>query len=171
MMRLPGPRRVTRRTWIPLSLAAVVLVYLAWPAGDESKTDVVEATRSHPESGAAPRTAAAPLGYAKRVVAEILPTDLFESHSWYVAPPPAPLQPATPIVPTAPPLPYTLLGSYARNGEPTVFFLVKNDRIFDARVGDVLEKQYSVDAAENGQLRMTYLPLGIKQSLAVGGVQ
>jgi hypothetical protein len=65
-------------------------------------------------------------------------------------------------------MPYTFLGSYARAGEPAVFFLVRGDHIFDARVGDVLEKQYSVDAAESGQLRLTYLPLGIKQSLAAG---
>lgn len=170
MMRLTGPRRAPRRTWVALAFVAAVLVYLAWPAGGESGTEVVEAARPPRGSAARPRTAPAPLGYAKRVISEITSTNLFESHSWYVAPPAAPQQAALPIVPTAPPLPFTFLGRYARTGEPPVFLLVKNDRIYNARVGDVLEKQYSVDAVENGQLRMTYLPLGIKQSLAVGGV-
>lgn len=169
MMLLTGPRRAGRRLWIVFALAAVVLLYLARPAGSENGPEVVEATAPRARVAEARQPEAVQLGYAKRVVAESTSPNLFVSHSWYVAPPPEPQLPARPVAPTAPPLPFTLLGSYARKGEPIVFFLVKNDRIFDARVGDVLEKQYSVDAVENGQLRMTYLPLGIKQSLAVGG--
>jgi len=168
-MRIEGPRRVRARKWIPIVVGAAVIAYLAWPAGDEGATEVVEAT--------GPKRADAPLeqaqgrqpGYATRASSDILSANLFESHSWYVAPPPPPVLPMAPVVPVAPPLPFTLLGSYARAGDAAVFFLVKGDRIFNARVGDVLEKLYSVDAAENGQLLLTYLPLGIKQSLAVKG--
>jgi hypothetical protein len=72
------------------------------------------------------------------------------------------------VAPTAPPLPYTYLGRYGRAGDKQVFFIVKDDRVYDVHVGDVLEKIYSVDGVENGQLKMTYLPLGTRQSLQVG---
>ena len=168
MKRLTQGSRAPRRAWLPLLLIAGGGTWLAWPA-PEGGPEVVEAVRPHRTTPADERTAVAPSGYARRLPAEISATNLFASHSWFVAPPPPPPQKFAPPVPTAPALPYTFLGSYARAGEPAVFFLVKGDRIFDARIGDVLDKQYSVDAAENGQLRLTYLPLGIKQSLAVGG--
>ena len=37
--------------------------------------------------------------------------------------------------PTAPPLPYTFIGSFAPDGQPPVFFLAHGDRVIDARVG------------------------------------
>jgi hypothetical protein len=81
-----------------------------------------------------------------------------------VAPPPPP-------PPTAPPLPFTVMGSYARAGTPTVYFLTRGDRVFDVHVGDTIDNTYSVDGAANGLLTLTYKPLNIQQTLAVGGSQ
>jgi len=81
-----------------------------------------------------------------------------------VAPPPPP-------APTAPPLPFGVMGSYARPGDAPVYFLTRGDRVFDVRVGDTIDHTYSVDSATNGQLLFTYLPLKIQQSLALGGTQ
>ncbi|HEY4975130.1 MAG TPA: hypothetical protein VII41_16060 [Steroidobacteraceae bacterium] len=96
---------------------------------------------------------------------------LFASHSWYVAPPPPPPPPppaaAAPVIPTAPPLPFSYMGSYRPDGAQTVFFLTQNDRVYEARIGDVLDGTYSVDALTGGQLVFTYKPLNVQQGLAV----
>ncbi len=100
---------------------------------------------------------------------------LFHTQSWYVAPPPPPpapyVEPPPPPAPTAPPLPFTVMGSYARPGDVTVYFLTRGDRVFDVRVGDTIDHIYSVDSAANGQLMLTYIPLKIQQALALGGSQ
>lgn len=96
--------------------------------------------------------------------------DLFASKSWYVAPPPPPPAPAAaPPPPTAPPLPYTFVGSYTEGNQATVYFLTAGDRVYDVRPGDTLDQIYSVDAVENGTMIITYKPLNIRQTLAVGG--
>jgi hypothetical protein len=95
--------------------------------------------------------------------------DLFEAHSWYVAPPPPPPPPPIqPAAPTAPPFPYAFLGSYAESGNKTAYFLTRNDRVYDVTLGDTLDQVYSVDGVENGQLVFTYKPLNIRQTLSIG---
>ena len=111
---------------------------------------------------------------ARRVAESKAVESLFHSHSWYVAPPPPPPAPVVvvkPPPPTAPPLPFSVMGSYAHPGEATVYFLTRGDRVFDVRVGDTIDNTYSVDGAANGQLQLTYKPLNIKQSLPLGGSQ
>jgi hypothetical protein len=46
---------------------------------------------------------------------------------------------------------------------------VKADRVYDVKVGDTLDDTYSVDAVSNGTMALTYKPLNIQQTLAVGG--
>lgn len=99
---------------------------------------------------------------------------LFHTQSWYVAPPPPPPAPVVvvaPPPPTAPPLPFTVMGSYAHPGSSTVYFLTRGDRVFDVHVGDTIDNTYSVDSAANGQLTLTYKPLNIQQTLAIGDSQ
>ena len=70
---------------------------------------------------------------AHRVAASKAVDSLFHAHSWYVAPPPPPPAPVVvvkPPPPTAPPLPFTVMGSYAHPGEATVYFLTRGDRVF-----------------------------------------
>jgi len=96
---------------------------------------------------------------------------LFHTQSWYVAPPappPVPVVEVAPPPPTAPPLPFTVMGSYARPGDSTVYFLTRGDRVFDVHVGDTIDNTYSVDSAANGQLQLTYKPLNIQQALPLG---
>ncbi|MCJ7556191.1 MAG: hypothetical protein MUP90_04665 [Gammaproteobacteria bacterium] len=97
--------------------------------------------------------------------------DLFNRQSWYTPPPPAPVvrqaRAVAPAAPTAPPLPFTVMGSYEQE-DKTLYFLVKGDRVFDAKEGDILEGTYRVDGVSNGQLRFTYLPLDISQGLQLG---
>lgn len=95
--------------------------------------------------------------------------ELFASKSWYVAPPPPPPPPqVAPAPPSAPPLPYTFVGSYTEGAAATVYFLTRGDRVYDVKPGDTLDQIYSVDAVDNGTMVLTYKPLNIRQTLAVG---
>jgi hypothetical protein len=67
--------------------------------------------------------------------------------------------------PTAPPLPFKYMGSYAPDGEATVFFLTRADRVYDVRVGETVDDTYSVDGYNGSQLLLTYKPLNIQQQL------
>lgn len=111
-------------------------------------------------------------GATDRVVSPRRATSLFAPHSWYVAPPPPPpVAPPPPPAPTAPPFPYAFVGSFAPKGEQPVFFLSRGDRVIDAHVGDRLEGVYDFESATGSQLVFVYLPLNIRQSLAVGASQ
>jgi hypothetical protein len=117
------------------------------------------------------RTLNADANHAERLVKDTVAAALFSVQSWYVAPPappPAPVIVQAPAPPSAPPLPFAFMGSYkSQDGIPT-YFLTSGDRVYDVKVGDTLENTYSVDGVKSGQLLMTYMPLKIQQSLAVG---
>ena len=108
-----------------------------------------------------------------RVVAPTQAAALFAPHSWYVPPPPPPpVAPPPPPQPTAPPFPYTFIGSFTPEGHAPVFFLARgNDRVIDARVGDQLDGVYQFESAAGGQLVFVYLPLNIRQTLGAGASQ
>ena len=97
--------------------------------------------------------------------------DLFAAHSWYVAPPPPPPAPVVyqpPPAPTAPPLPFAFMGSFRTDSGGAIYYLTAGDRVYDVKVGDTLDNTYSVDGVKSGQLLLTYMPLKIQQSIAVG---
>ena len=122
--------------------------------------------RAQEQLRAAPRASEARPA-SDRVVAPTHAAALFAQHSWHVEPPPPPPAPQPPPpAPTAPPLPYTFLGSFAPGGDPPVFFLAHGDRVIDARVGDRLDGVYQFESAAGGQLVFVYLPLNIHQNLA-----
>jgi len=99
-------------------------------------------------------------------------TDLFAGHSWYTPPPPATPLPETRATidrkPTAPPLPFAYIGSLEQDGADTYYYLVKGDRVYDVKAGDVVEGVYRVEGPKNGQLMFTYLPLESSQGLRLG---
>jgi hypothetical protein len=106
-----------------------------------------------------------------RIVKDTAAASLFSPHSWYVAPPPPPPAPVVyqpPPAPTAPPLPFAFMGSYRTQGGGAVYYLTAGDRVYDVKVGDTLDNTYSVDGVKSGQLLLTYMPLKIQQSIAVG---
>jgi hypothetical protein len=148
--------KLALRTKILVGVAAVIGAYVIfWPS--ESGTEALTL-------------------FAHRVADATAAGSLFAAHSWYVAPPPPPAPPPSaaslvPPKPTAPPLPYQFMGSYAPAGEPPVVFLMRGDVVYDVHVGDTLENTYSVDKLEAGQLYLTYKPLNIQQQLNAGGSQ
>jgi hypothetical protein len=176
--------KITLRAKILIGLALAVLGYIVlMPDGAQT----VEPARASPDPAqpATPtrrpenvhgtdrkaRSLDAVLRTSDRLVKDTAAGALFAVHSWYVAPPPPP--PAVVVVqapapPSAPPLPFAFMGSYkAQDGKPT-FFLTSGDRVYDVKVGDTLDNTYSVDGVKSGQLLLTYMPLKIQQSLAVG---
>jgi hypothetical protein len=63
------------------------------------------------------------------------------------------------------------VGSYAPQGERPVYFLARGDRVIDARIGDRLDGVYRFESADAGQLVFVYLPLDLRQHLAVGAAK
>ena len=172
---------LSKRLKVLTAVAAAVGVYILASGPDASPTVAENAARS-PRS-TAEGSAAHAVSYdsggrlarlAHRVTSSKAVAALFHSQSWYVAPPPPPPAPALVVVPpppTAPPLPFSVMGSYARPGDSTVYFLTRGDRVFDVHVGDTIDNTYSVDRVANGQLTLTYKPLNIQQTLSVGDTQ
>ena len=172
---------LTTRLKVLCAAAAGVGVYIMASSPDASTT-VVAAAPAPPASNhtAAPLATVShdtgnPLTRLAHRVAESKAVEsLFHPQSWYVAPPPPP--PAhvvyvPPPPPTAPPLPFTVIGSYAHPGDATVYFLTRGDSVFDVHVGDTIDNTYSVDGAANGSLLLTYKPLNIQQTLPLGDSQ
>jgi hypothetical protein len=176
-----------------LAVAAVVVGYIVYTGGDEATPAAATTARTGPQ--AAPRSASAGTSeratpvrnvssagseesarlYARlahRVSDGPDAASLFRPTSWYTPPPPpppAPVEVAPPPPPTAPLLPFAAMGSFSRPGERTTYFLTRGDRVFDVHVGDTIDNIYSVDGEANGQLQLTYKPLGIQQLLPLGG--
>ena len=172
---------LTKRLKVLSVLAAAIGIYIVMSGPDASTTALAPAGSAANRTADAPATGAARPGsadsggllarLAHRVASSKTIDSLFHTQSWYVAPPappPAPVVVAAPPPPTAPPLPFTVMGSYARPGDSTVYFLTRGDRVFDVHVGDTIDNTYSVDGAANGQLLLTYKPLKIQQSLPLG---
>ncbi|PLY48485.1 hypothetical protein CSZ94_00625 [Janthinobacterium sp. ROICE36] len=66
-----------------------------------------------------------------------------------------------------PPLPFQFLGRFVDEGK-AAYFLQAGERNVVARPGDMLEERYRFDGVVQGALQFTYLPLNLKQTLAVG---
>lgn len=152
---------------------------------DNSVPDVVGAVekdlsspvRSGVEQGDSRSEVHFDLSAIKRTVPEnIQSSALFQSKSWYKAPPLPPqpavsLQPPAPSVPT---LPFTYVGRMI-NGNDVILFLSKNDREYTVKKNDVLEGTYRVDTITENNAVLTYLPMNTTQilafnSTAVGGL-
>jgi hypothetical protein len=178
---------VTKRFKILCAVAVAVGVYVMASGGGQDPAPVAAPADRASHASAAPpadgrsaaRAGSATSGnlltrLAHRVTESKAVEALFHTQSWYVAPPPPPPAPVVVVVPpppTAPPIPFTVMGTYARPGDATVYFLTRGDRVFDVHIGDTIDNTYSVDRAANGLLTLTYKPLNIQQTLPIGDSQ
>ena len=99
------------------------------------------------------------------------------SHS---APPPpspviveeAPAEPVVveppPVVIPTPPFPFKFAGVQRQSSGQTIYFLIKDNKLYTVEVGQILDSVYSIDGEEGGQLNVTYLPLDRKQTISLG---
>ena len=174
---------LTRRFKVLCGVAAAVGVFIVvtWPSDEPDTASGASpasagAVTTRPARAASQRADKHDSGslfvrLAHRVTESKAAAALFHTQSWYVAPPPPPPAPVVyvpPPPPTAPPVPFTVMGSYAHPGDATVYFLTRGDRVFDVHIGDTIDGIYSVDGAADGQLRLTYKPLDIQQTLPLG---
>lgn len=82
------------------------------------------------------------------------------------AAPPAP-PPLPPAKPTAPPFPFRYFGKMVDvNGNP-VTYLARDDELIPIRVNDVLQDAYRIDAMDQNQIVVTYLPLNEKMTISI----
>jgi hypothetical protein len=173
---------LTLRSQALIGTAVVVAAYVIYSSSGTDTVAPVDrastaaATTSHSVAPAvhapAPRTR---YDFAGRVADAAASAALFASHSWYTPPPPPPPAPppqvVAPVAPTAPPLPFAYLGSYAPAGATAVYFLTRGDQIYDVKAGDVIDSNYTFEGPRGAQLVFTYKPLNVQQTLAAEGVQ
>lgn len=93
--------------------------------------------------------------------------DLFASASWAMPPMPPPQAPLVEASPTAPALPFTVLGKKLEAGQWEVY-LAKGDQTLIVRQGDVIDGVYRVEKVEPPTLNLVYLPLGQSQNMEMG---
>ncbi|HEX9139558.1 MAG TPA: hypothetical protein VF848_07200 [Steroidobacteraceae bacterium] len=173
---------LTMRSKALIGTAVVVAAYVIYSSSgtdtvapvDRASTTTVTTSRSTAPAVHAPAPRAS-FNFAGRVADAAASAALFAAHSWYTPPPPPPPPPppqiVAPAAPTAPPLPFSFLGSYAPAGATAVYFLTRNDQIYDVKAGDVIDSNYTFEGPRAGQLVFTYKPLNVQQTLAAEGVQ
>jgi len=103
------------------------------------------------------------------------------SHSAPPPPPPPPspviiaevpaepvvVEPPPVVIPT-PPFPFKFAGVQRQLSGQTIYFLIKDNKLYTVEVGQILDSVYSIDGEEGGQLNVTYLPLDRKQTISMG---
>lgn len=157
-----------------LLLTVVVSAWMGTGQAEEEAEIVEPAKPVHADRDNVPRRAAPalplPVLAEARAAAgdERQAGDVFESHRWFVAPPP-PRQVQVAVAPPAPPpLPFTYLGAVRDDGRTTVF-LVKEQRLYTVRNGEVFDGKYRMESDGNGRIELVYLPLNARQILVAKG--
>lgn len=126
-----------------------------------------EITTGHAGKAAKTNVARLDLGRLNRDAEEIAAVDVFAPKSWL--PPPVKVAPVVsqPVVPVAPPLPFRYVGQLEDAEGKVIVYLARGENVHTVRVGDVVEAQYRLDALDNGQATLTYLPMNQQQMLAI----
>ena len=81
---------------------------------------------------------------------------------------PVVVEPPPPVVIPTPPFPFKFAGVQRQLSGQTIYFLIKDNKLYTVEVGQILDSVYSIDGEEGGQLNMTYLPLDRKQTISMG---
>jgi len=167
--------KLSRRTmaWIAgLAAAAALVIFSPTPQSD--KNDGVVQPMAARKGGGAKRDSKVasantileirPRGGTDKTNDEI--SDAFAPQSWTPPPPPPPEN----LKPTAPPLPFTVIGKKKQDGEWQVF-LANHDRVHVVKATDVIDGVYRVEQLAPPTLTLIYLPLKIQQTLSIGSAE
>ena len=159
-------RKRTRTVWLFAAGAAVAV--LAWfaPPANEDVVAPAKGSTGTAKVPAAQREASALAALPKRAPIGAQRGELFGSRTWtppVVAKPEAPPRPPEPV---APPNPYKVAGTLVQAGAKRVY-LVKGDRVYEAKQGDDLDEGYRVDTIAADHVVLLYVPLGKKEELAI----
>lgn len=91
----------------------------------------------------------------------------FKVHSWVVAPPVKKLPPALPPPPPkAPPAPFTYVGKLENSPKGTQIFLMENNKLLSVVMGEKVNALWRLDSEDAGAIRLTFIPLDLKQVLS-----
>ena len=181
-----------RGRWVWISAAAIVTAILAiWPDTQEVETISSPRKRSaatrhegqvandeqRVRGGAESlRVESLKLENLIRVDSKVEKTNPFAPLSWYRPPPTLPpkaMLPAlpeeqvAPVIPTAPPLPFSYMGSY-EDGNKRLIMLVRGGQMYTLSEGDNIDNLYRVESIEGNKVDIVYLPLGVTQTIDTG---
>lgn len=82
---------------------------------------------------------------------------------------PTDLPPPLPATPTAPALPFQVMGRYEESGK-SIVFLLQADQSWVVREGDTFAEAYKVERIASNTIHLRYLPLNEVQVLEIGAV-
>lgn len=168
--------------WLVLATAVFLLVYFAPPTdpGVVTLPDTAAAKSTAVQAKALPGVSDSSKRSNSSVIkiqsrdgdAEI--SDSFAAEQW-TAPVKVAVVKVQPVVvvpeppPQAPALPFRFLGRYIEDGQ-TVVFLQHNEQNFAAKIGEVLQQTYKVQAITASAMTFVYLPLNQTQNLDIGAL-
>lgn len=98
-------------------------------------------------------------------------TDLFRPHSWVMFKAPVVEVVVEPPKPTAPPVPYVVLGRLRDVEGKEVTYLKREGDLIPISVGKVLHGVYQVEAITPTEVVVTYLPLAERQLIPMGSTE
>jgi hypothetical protein len=100
------------------------------------------------------------------------PYDVFKVHSWVLVPPvKKPPPPPPPPPPEAPPAPFTYVGKLENSPKGTQVFLMENNKLFSVIMGEKINAQWRLDSEDASSIRLTFIPLDLKQVLSKSAKQ
>jgi len=176
-----------RKRWLVLGglLALTCAAVVAVEQGPDAPVNAAAPARGKATPAPAARPAAAAAGRGAATTSEAAPAlaldklkreapadpaaDAFIARSWEAIaqaekrknePPPPP--------PPPPAIPFTFMGKLVEAGQLTVFLAIK-DRSFVAKPGETLDGAYKVEEVSDARVVFTYLPMNLRQELAIGG--
>lgn len=181
---------MARKPPLPLLLAVLaatsaLVIWDRWPGKTASTPAIIGAVDrpARAKAGAPPSSSsrrATPPGKAAEAppVPDLLPRDafaqgaakgdLFDTPAPPAPPPPPPVVAEAPPKPTAPPLPFTLLGRKLEEGRWEVY-LAKMDQTYIVHVDDVIEGTYRVAEIRPPVMTLVHIPTDERQHLQIGG--
>lgn len=152
--------------WLSIAGVAAAAVLLAPSAAPPALEVAVSAAA--PRAGAAPESRFAALPEREAIGSRR--GEVFAPRSW--TPPSAPAKPAAAAMQTQsapagpPPMPFRVAGRVVHGADASVV-LARGDAVLPVRVGDTLDGGYRVEAIAADAVTLVYLPLGVRENLAL----
>ncbi len=161
-----------KRILLAVLAGLIVLVVFDFPGDDASREHAspISATSGGGSESAAPTRGGAvsqlmeKFVFRKRALIGESQGPLFGSHGWQPLPPITATATAPP--PVAPPMSYKFSGASVYNGQLQVF-LTKGDAIIPISLGETIEGGYRVEAIDERQITLRYLPLEQDQVIPI----
>jgi hypothetical protein len=154
----------------------LLCVGFAWMMGIHG-VDAAEGSASPREpagaNAAPPSNESAPRDWREKLRRSPAPTPgttLFETKSWLPEAPPQRPVARAPEPPRPPPFPYQFLGRLETDGKPRTVYLTKNNEVYSAVPGEVIEGTYRVIDVTAESMEVLYLPLNMKQQIAFSSI-